>query len=147
MEIRKIPININIRWSICCSSTTFGSETDPLETEPCQFWWSFPQILECTTCSYKIDMTFYLFFDGEQNGRWRRKQTTELMRFFDSRIKFRKFGSETTIIWSFLSCYVSVKSFLWLRCINISLEAAVFWLGSFLIFWSKINMCCAGGCS
>ena len=77
---------------------------------------------------------------------WRGEQAIELMQYFDSRTKYGKFGSETTIIWLFLSCYVSANIFLWLYYINkcISFETPAPWLGSLLIFDQNFVSVCRG---
>ena len=77
---------------------------------------------------------------------WRGEQAIELMQYFDSRTKYGKFGSETTIIWLFLSCYISVNIFLWLYYINkcISFETSASWLGSLLIFDQNFVSVCRG---
>ena len=69
------------------------------------------------------------------------------MQCFDSRTKYSKFESETTTVWLFLSCYVSINIFLWLYYINkcISFEPPVFWLGPLFMFGQKWIYMCVGG--
>ena len=62
LEIRKIPNNINARYSIYHSSTTLGSEKDPLGPHPCKIRSSFLQILDYITYSYEININTYSFF-------------------------------------------------------------------------------------
>ena len=52
---------------------------NPLENQPCQFQWSFLQILEYITYSCKI--TWKFIPSSPRGGPWRREQTTELMQF------------------------------------------------------------------
>ena len=82
---------------------------------------------------YESSNKFYIFWFC----RRRRKLTTELVRCFDRRTKYE---SETTFVWLFLSCYVSISSFLLVSYIylGISLEKSVLSLGSFFIFFHKL---------
>ena len=58
--------------------------------------------------------------------------------------KYCKFGSETTTVRLFFSCYVGKNSFLLWYCIYlyICLETLVFWVGSFLILVKNKRGCC-----
>ena len=50
------------------------------------------------------------------------------------------YGSETTTVWLFWSCYMSVSSFLVVSYVylGISLEKLVFWLALFLLYVQKL---------